>query len=148
MMDKIVDYKIREKALDTARKDQEEDFIRRRQEIFNSCSKMTAGVAFNAGNLCLSDGKVHEKVREQYNNRQQKILDAERKRKEDFAKLQSKLDAIRQKVAILPSGMQASYKQWSPGSKGQETVRFHNARTSYYIDTYSPAIALSKSAIV
>ncbi len=97
MMDKIVDYKIREKALDTARKDQEEDFIRKRQEIFNSCSKMTAGVAFNAGNLCLSDGKVHEKVREQYNNRQQKILDAERKRKEDFAKLQSKVDAIRQK---------------------------------------------------
>jgi len=27
MMDKIVDYKIREKALDTARKDQEEEFI-------------------------------------------------------------------------------------------------------------------------
>jgi hypothetical protein len=58
---------------------------------------MTAGVAFNAGNLCLSDGKVHEKVREQYNNRQQKILDAERKRKEDFAKLQSKVDVIWQK---------------------------------------------------
>jgi hypothetical protein len=35
MMDKIVDYKIREKALDTARKDQEEDFIRRWQEIRN-----------------------------------------------------------------------------------------------------------------
>ena len=97
MMDKIVDYKIREKALDTAHKDQEEDFIRKRQEIFNSCSKMTAGVAFNAGNLCLSDGKVHEKVREQYNNQHQNILDAERKRKEDFAKLQSKVDAIRQK---------------------------------------------------
>jgi hypothetical protein len=98
MMDKIVDYKMREKALDTARKNQEEDFIRRRQEIFNTCSKMTAGVAFNAGNVCLSDGRVHERVREQHNNRQQKILEAERKRKEDFAKLQSKVDAIRQKT--------------------------------------------------
>jgi hypothetical protein len=78
MMDKIVDYKIREKALDTARKDQEEEFISRRQEIFNNCSKMTAGVAFNAGNLCLN-GKVHEKVREQHNNRQQKLADAEKK---------------------------------------------------------------------
>jgi len=29
MMDKIVDYKIREKALDTACKDQEEEFISR-----------------------------------------------------------------------------------------------------------------------
>jgi hypothetical protein len=29
MMDKIVDYKIRGKALDTAHKDQEEDFIRK-----------------------------------------------------------------------------------------------------------------------
>jgi hypothetical protein len=61
MMDKIGDYKIWEKALDAARKDQEEDFIRRRQEIFNSCSEMTARVAFNAGNLCLSDEKVHKK---------------------------------------------------------------------------------------
>ncbi len=96
-MDKIVDYKIRENALDTACKDQEEDFIRRRQESFNSCSKMTAGVAFNTGYLRISDGKVHEKVREQYNNWQQKMLDAERKMKEDFAKLQSKVNAIRQK---------------------------------------------------
>jgi hypothetical protein len=98
MMDEIVDYKIREKALDTARKNQEEDFIRRRQEIYNTCSKMTAGIAFNVGNVCLSDGRVHERVREQHNNRQQKILEAERKRKEDFAKLQSKVDAIRQKT--------------------------------------------------
>jgi len=96
MMDKIVDYKIREKALDTARKDQEEEFISRRQEIFNNCSKMTAGVAFNAGNLCLN-GKVHEKVREQHNNRQQKLADAEKKRKDEHIKLQSKVDAIRKK---------------------------------------------------
>jgi hypothetical protein len=47
--------------------------------------------------LSLSDEKVHEKVQEQYNTRQQKILDAERKRKEDVAKLQSKVDAIQQK---------------------------------------------------
>jgi hypothetical protein len=46
MTDKIVDYKIHKKALDTARKDQEEDFIRKWQEIFNNCSKMTAGKAY------------------------------------------------------------------------------------------------------
>jgi len=97
MMDKIVDYKIREKALETARKGQEEDFIKKRQEIFDKCSKMTAGVAFNAGHLCLSDGTVHQKVREQYNMRQQKVLDAERKRKDDLAKLLSKVQKIREK---------------------------------------------------
>jgi hypothetical protein len=94
MMDKIVDYKIQEKASETARKDQEEDFIKKRQEIFDKCSKMTAGVAFNAGHLCLSDGTVHQKVREQYNMRQQKVLDAERKRKDDLAKLLSKVQKI------------------------------------------------------
>ena len=97
MMDKIVDYKIREKALETARKGQEEDFIKKRQEIFDKCSKMTAGVAFNAGHLCLSDGTIHQKVREQYNMRQQKVLDAERKRKDDLAKLLSKVQKIREK---------------------------------------------------
>ncbi len=55
---------------------------------------MTAGVAFNAGNVCLSDGKVHERVETQYSNQQQKILDSERKKKEDLAKLESKVDAI------------------------------------------------------
>ncbi len=88
MMEKNLDFKVCKKALDTACKNNEEDLIQKRQEIFNNCSKMTAGVAFNAGNVCLSDGKVHERVQTQYNNRQQKILDSERKKKEDSAKLQ------------------------------------------------------------
>jgi hypothetical protein len=88
VMDKIVDFRVREKALDTAR---------RTQGMFNNCSKMTAGVAFSAGNVCLSDGKIHEKVREQYNNRNQKILDAERGKKEEFEKLQAKVAAVRNK---------------------------------------------------
>ncbi len=81
MMDKIVDIKVLEKVLDTARKNNEEDLIQKWQEIFNNCSKMTGGVGFNAGNVCLSDGKVHERVRTQNNNWQQKILDSERKKK-------------------------------------------------------------------
>jgi hypothetical protein len=147
MMDKIVDCKIQEKALDTACKDQEEEFISRQQEIFNNCSKMTAGVAFNAGNLCLN-GKIREKVREQHNNRQQKLADSEKKRKDEHIKLLSKVDAIGQKIAILQSGMRVTYKQWSPGSKDQETASFRKARTSFYDHTYSPAIALNRNAIV
>ncbi len=64
VMDKIVDFWIREKALDTARKTQEEACINERQLIFNIGTKMTAVIAFSAGNVCLSDGKIHEKVRE------------------------------------------------------------------------------------
>jgi len=96
MMDKIVEHKVREKALDTARKDQEAEFIQKRQEIFNNCSKMTAGVAFNSGHVCLN-GAVHERVREQYNSRQQKILEAQQRKKDDLAKMRSKVDAIREK---------------------------------------------------
>jgi len=57
---------------------------------------MTAGVAFNSGHVCLNRA-VHERVREQYNTRQQKILEAEQKKKDDLAKMQSKVDAIREK---------------------------------------------------
>jgi hypothetical protein len=96
IMDKIVEHKVREKALDTAWKDQEAEFIQRQQEIFNNSSKMTAGVAFNSGHVCLNRA-VHERVREQYNTRQQKILEAEQKKKDDLAKMQSKVDAIREK---------------------------------------------------
>jgi hypothetical protein len=67
-------------------------------------------LAFSAGNVCLSDGKIHEKVREQYNNRQQKILDAERKRKEEFEKLCTKVVAIRMKSSD-PSKWNASELQ-------------------------------------
>jgi hypothetical protein len=61
---------------------------------------MTAGVAFNAENMCLN-GKVCEKVREQHNNRQQNLADTEKKWKDEHIKLQSKVDAIRKKNAIL-----------------------------------------------
>ncbi len=98
-MEKIVDFKVREKALDTIRKNNAEDLIQKWQEIFNNCSKMTAGVAFNAGNVHLGVEKVHERVWTHNNNQQQKILDSERKKKEDLAKLQSKMDAIQQKTS-------------------------------------------------
>jgi hypothetical protein len=89
VMDKIVDFQVREKALDTARRTQEEEYINEQQLMFNNCSKMTAGVAFSAGNVCLSDGKIHEKVREQYNNKKEK--------KEEFEKLRAKVAAVRNK---------------------------------------------------
>jgi hypothetical protein len=71
-MKTFVDFRLREKALETARRTQEEECINERLSMFNNCSKMTAGVAFSAGNVCLSDGRIHQKVREQYKNRQQK----------------------------------------------------------------------------
>jgi len=43
-------------------KKQEEEYINERQLFFNNCSKMTAGIAFSAGNVCLSDGKIHERI--------------------------------------------------------------------------------------
>jgi hypothetical protein len=41
---------------------------------------MTAGVSFTAGNLCLSDGKVYDVVKQQHENRKKKLLDAMRKK--------------------------------------------------------------------
>jgi hypothetical protein len=58
---------------------------------------MTAGVSFTAGNLSLSDGKVYDVVKQQHENRQKKLLDAERKRKEEADRLTAKVAAIRNK---------------------------------------------------
>jgi hypothetical protein len=97
MMDKIVDFKVREQALDQARNEQRDQQIQQRLETFNRCSRMTAGVAFNAGNLCLSDGRVHQRVLEQNRARTERELAASNKRKEEQDKMQRKVDAIKQK---------------------------------------------------
>jgi hypothetical protein len=57
----IDNFWMREKALDTTRRTQEEEYINQRQLMFNKCSKMTARVMFSRGNVCLGDGKIHEK---------------------------------------------------------------------------------------
>ncbi len=106
---------------------------------------MTAGVALNTSNACLIDGRVNERVQTPYNNRQQKVLESERKKKKDLAKLQSKVMQYDKKLVILQSGMLVSYKQGSPGSKGKETASFHNARNMFHGDTYSLVMTPSKS---
>ncbi len=96
-MDKIVEHKVREQALDQAQNEQREEQVQRRLDTFNRCSRMTAGVAFAAGNLCLSDGTVHQRVVEQNTVRTERELAAIKKRKADQEKMQKKVDAIRQK---------------------------------------------------
>jgi len=49
MMDKIVEQKIWDKALEQAQEEQHEDIMAWRLEKINRCLQMTAGFAFNAG---------------------------------------------------------------------------------------------------
>ena len=65
LMDKIVEHKVRERALNQMRHEHEEEQIQQKRELFNSCLRMTAGVAFQAGELSLSDGTVLQRVQEQ-----------------------------------------------------------------------------------
>jgi len=43
------------------------------------------------------------------------------------------------KVVILTSGMQVSYKQWSRGSKDQETASFHSEKNNLCNNICLPA---------
>jgi len=97
MMDKIVEHKIRERALEQARNEQSEDIEARRLETFNRCLRMTAGVAFNAGTVELTDGRVHERVVEQARNREQSELEAVQRRQQQLVNSKRKVDAIREK---------------------------------------------------
>jgi hypothetical protein len=62
MMDKIVDHKVRQQALDKARAENAALITQQRKDKFENCSKLTAGIAFNSGNLNLSDGEVRNRV--------------------------------------------------------------------------------------
>jgi hypothetical protein len=73
-MEKIVETQIRNRALNRARAEQAEAIQAQRMEVFNTCLRMTAGVAFNAGAVDLSDGRIHERVLEQARNREQSEL--------------------------------------------------------------------------
>ncbi len=97
MMDKIVEQKIRDRALEQAREEQREDIMARRLETFNRCLRMTAGVAFNAGTVELTDGRVHQRVIDQTRIREQNEIDAAERRRQQLENTKSKVDAIRSK---------------------------------------------------
>jgi hypothetical protein len=84
MMDKIIDLKVRERALEQARQEQREDIAQRRIDTFNRCLRMTAEVAFNAGTIELTDGRVHERVLKQTRQREQSEMDAVERRKQQL----------------------------------------------------------------
>jgi hypothetical protein len=96
-MDKIIDMRIRDMALNQAHTEQAEAIETQRMETFNTCLRMTAGVAFNAGAVDLSDVRIHERVLEQTRNREQAEIQAIKKRKQQFENLKRKVDAIREK---------------------------------------------------
>jgi hypothetical protein len=56
MMDKIVDHKVRQQALDKARSENVALITQQRKNKFENCTKLTASIAFNSGNLNLRDG--------------------------------------------------------------------------------------------
>ena len=97
MMDKIVEQKMRDRALEQAHEEQREDIMARRLETFNRCLRMTAGVAFNAGAVDLTDGRVHQKVIDQTRNREQNGIEAAERRRQQLENAKSKVDAIRAK---------------------------------------------------
>ncbi len=80
-MDQIIEQKIRDRALDQAHNEQREDHHAQCLETFNRCLRMTARVAFNAGTVDLTDGRVHERALEQTRNREQNELEAMQRRK-------------------------------------------------------------------
>lgn len=98
MVDKIVDYKVRGQALHQARNNEQRDpKIPQPLDTFKRYSWMTARVAFNAGNLCLSDGRVHQWVLQQSRARTAGELTSNNKCNEEQDEMQRKVDAKKQK---------------------------------------------------
>jgi len=136
-MDRIVESKIRDRALNRARTEQVEAIQTQRMEVFHTCMRMTAGVAFNAGVVDLSDGRIHERVLEQTRNREQAELQAIEKRKQQYENAKNKVNAIREKSSD-PNKWNASELQTMV-----VTVTFQKERSNYFKGTYLPAIGLS-----
>jgi hypothetical protein len=100
MLDKIIDHRVRKRALEQARHDQREDIAAHRLETFNRCLRMTAGVAFNSGTVELTDGRVHEGVAEQARQREQSELEAVQRRQQQLEHSKRMVDAIRAKYSV------------------------------------------------
>jgi hypothetical protein len=75
MMDKIVKQKIRDKALEQVWEEQREDIMAQRLEKFNHCLRITAGIAFKAGSLELTNGRVHQRGIDQRRSREQNKME-------------------------------------------------------------------------
>jgi len=97
MMDKIVDQKVRQQALDKARSENAALIAQQRKDKFENCSKLTAGIAFNSGSLNLSDGEVRSRVLAEMQKIKDKEESAQLKRQDGEAALHNKVVAIRQK---------------------------------------------------
>jgi hypothetical protein len=57
MMEKRVDLKVKQQAIETARAENAAEIIVHRREKFKNCSTLTAGVCYNSGNCSLVMGK-------------------------------------------------------------------------------------------
>jgi hypothetical protein len=97
MMDKIISHKVRQQALDKARAENAAEIVRQRKEKFENCCKMTAGIAFNSGNVNLSDGEVRNRVLSELQKKKDKELATQSKRVDAEAALADKVIAIRAK---------------------------------------------------
>jgi hypothetical protein len=95
MMDKIISHKVWQQALDKARAENSAEIICQRKDKFVNCSKMTAGIAFNSGNLNLSDGEVCNRVMSELQKKNDKELATQNRRLDAEAALVEKVIAIR-----------------------------------------------------
>jgi hypothetical protein len=97
MMDKIISHKVQQQALDKARAENVAEIICQRKDTFENCSKMTTGIAFNSGNVNLSDGEVCNRVLSELQKKKDKELATQSKRLDAEAALADKVIAIRAK---------------------------------------------------
>ncbi len=104
MMDKIISHKVRQQALDKARAENAAEIICQRKEKFENCFKMTAGIAFNSGNVNLRDGELRNRVLSELQKKKDKELATQSKRFDAEAALVDKVIAIREKIRIRHSG--------------------------------------------
>jgi len=70
----IIEHRMREKACNEALIECKTEIIEKNKEVFNNCLKMTAGVAFRAGEINLSNGNILKRVKEQHEARVEKQL--------------------------------------------------------------------------
>jgi hypothetical protein len=76
MLDKIINQKVRKRALEQACHEQHKDIAAHELETFNCCLRITSRVAFHSRTVELTDGRVHERVVEQARQREQSELEA------------------------------------------------------------------------
>jgi hypothetical protein len=99
LLENLMEQMQRQRARNTALRDNEEDIRQEHLNNYERSTRMTAGIAFNARELNLSNGSVLRRVEEIHRVREERVLATVQRREREDASEKAAYEAVKQYMA-------------------------------------------------